>query len=281
MTLVHTRDEAILLVDSAVAKFEEHIVGILVQATAAVRGARDEADSVVRRCAARVAALEAALSSAHEREARAIQSQLIKARANLDQAKRASRRITDVAESAAQLERTYRQQTSGIVAAARSNLSGRASAIAEYHGGGISGLGGGGGAGGAGQAAGLDSFLSPLGMTSIDVGSADLSENPIQGNFERGGATRSDYRWAVQTWNDSVGPGVARGMTRDEFEARDSLSGAPPLRKTVDVYDMFLGTDRIRVDRRPDGSFHIGSGRHRIQIARDLGIRSLPGEVNG
>lgn len=116
-------------------------------------------------------------------------------------------------------------------------------------------------------------------MASVDVMSADLTENPIQGEFGRGGATRADYRWAVQTWHDTIAPGLARGMSRSDFEADDALRGAQPLRRTADVYDMFLGDDHIRVDRRPDGTFNVISGRHRLQIARDLGIESLPGKI--
>ena len=84
----------------------------------------------------------------------------------------------------------------------------------------------------------------------------------------------------MQTWNDTVGPGVAKGMTRDDFAARDLRGDAQPLHKTADVYDMFLGTGRIHVARQTDGSLNIVNGRHRFQVARDLGITSLPGQVS-
>ncbi|WP_456598811.1 hypothetical protein [Blastococcus sp. SYSU DS0616] len=117
------------------------------------------------------------------------------------------------------------------------------------------------------------------------MSAADLEENPIlddhgtQGGFGKGGLSRADYRWAVQTWNDTVGPGVASGKTRDYYAERDMLSNARPLRRTADVFDMFLGSDRIRAERRGDGSLNIINGRHRLLIARELGIKHLPGEV--
>jgi hypothetical protein len=125
-----------------------------------------------------------------------------------------------------------------------------------------------------------------MGLAELDVNDADLDENPILDNdhsretFGKGGLSRADYRWAVQTWNDTVGPGVTSGKTREHFAARDTRSSAKPLRRTADVYDMFLGTDRIRADRQPDGSLNIINGRHRLLIARELGINSLPGEVS-
>lgn len=128
--------------------------------------------------------------------------------------------------------------------------------------------------------------LAGTGLVNLDVDLADLDENPIldddasNGTFGKGGLSRADYRWAVQTWNDTVGPGVSSGKTRDDFAARDARSGARPMRRTADVYDMFLGADRIRADRQPDGSLNIVNGRHRLLIARELGIKSLPGQVS-
>lgn len=280
MTLVRTRDEAIALTDTALGAYAEQAQGILVQAKAAVCAAQDYADRVVRDCRSRAAALEALLSAASERDAPAIRLRLLQAQANLDRAGRASVRIGDAAKTVRDLERRYIQRTSATVAGARAYLHGRAAAIGEYHG--SSGFGVSGRASTNDPSRGDDrptSSLAAFGMASVDVMSADLTENPIQGEFGRGGATRADYRWAVQTWHDTIAPGLARGMSRSDFEADDALRGAQPLRRTADVYDMFLGDDHIRVDRRPDGTFNVISGRHRLQIARDLGIESLPGKI--
>jgi hypothetical protein len=125
-----------------------------------------------------------------------------------------------------------------------------------------------------------------MGLADFDVSAAYLDENPILDDdrprpiFGKGGLSRADYRWAVQTLNDTVGPGVASGKTREDFAERDARSNAQPLRRTADVYDMFLGTDRIRADRQPDGSLNIVNGRHRLLIARELGIKNLPGQVS-
>jgi len=280
--LVRTREEALALVDSALAKFDEQVGGFLTQATAVASSAVQQAEGVVRRWETKVRALEAVLAAAEEEERRRIQAELIRAREQLNQARRARRRVADVSEGVRTLQRSYVQQCSPIVAAGRGHLAGRVGAVREYlsgGGGGASGGGGGGGSAGAGPG-GLGAVLAGLGMTSVSVTAADLDDTPIRDGFTRGGLSRGDYRWAVQTWNDTVGPGVARGMTRDDFAARDNGEApAPPLRRTADVYDMFLGSDAIRADRRPDGSLNIINGRHRLQIARELGIKDLPGRV--
>ncbi len=278
MSEVRTRDEAIASVDQAFQKWVQELTGVLSQAAAVASSARGQAEGVVSRCRVRVAALEAALAAADERSRRGLQAELVRARATLDQARRAAVRIVDVATGVTQLQNAHARYGVAQVGAARGQLAGMSRAIESYR----SARVGGGSAVVPGRAAsngGASPALSNFGLSDVDVGAADLADTPIQGEFGRGGASRADYRWAVQTWSDTVGPGVARGMTRDDFAARDQRYEAPPLRRTADVYDMFLGTDRIRVDRRADGSLNVVNGRHRLHIARDLGIRSLPGQV--
>lgn len=280
MTLVRTREEALALVDSALAKFDQQVGALLTQATAVAAGAVQQAEDVVRRCETKVRALEATLAAAEEAKRRRMQAELIQAREQLNQARRAYRRVADVSEGVGTIQRSYAQQYSPIVAAGRGHLAGRVGAVWEYLSGGGGASGGGGGSAGAGSG-GLGAVLAGLGMTSISVTAADLDDTRIRDGFTRGGLSRGDYRWAVQTWHDTVGPGVARGMTRDDFAARDNREPpAPRLRRTADVYDIFLGSKAIRANRRPDGSLNIINGFHRLQIARELGIKDLPGRVS-
>jgi hypothetical protein len=54
------------------------------------------------------------------------------------------------------------------------------------------------------------------------------------------------------------------------------------LRRTADVHDMFLNDGAaLAVERRADGKLTVHTGRRRITIARELGIRTLPGQVIG
>jgi hypothetical protein len=124
-------------------------------------------------------------------------------------------------------------------------------------------------------------WLARSGLADIDVAAADFADNPVTGSFGRGGLTRADYRWAMTTWDQLVRPGLDRGMSRGDFAARDETRAAPPLRRTADVYDMILGSDPIRVERRGDGTLNVINGRHRIEIARELGITQLPAAVTG
>lgn len=282
MTRVHTREEALTLVDTSMARFDEEIGGVLTQASAIAQNAAWQAEGVVGRCATKVQVLESVNGSAAEEDRRRISADLVRAREQLDQARRAFRRVVDVADGLHALQRSYIQRSRPLIAEGRRHLAGRKVAVEQY----LSSGGGGNSHGGAFQpvagSENLGAVLEGMNLGLVSVASADLDETPIQDGFTRGGLSRSDYRWAVQTWDDTVGPGVARGMTRDDFAAYDNREPpAPPLRRTADVYDLFLGTNAIRADRRPDGTLNIINGRHRLRIARELGIKDLPGRVTG
>jgi hypothetical protein len=283
MTEVRTRDEAIAVVDQALHRWSTDVGGLLQQARSVARAACDEVESAVRNRANEVAALSALLESASPEEKRGLQAKLIRAREASEQARRASVRVEDVRAAVGELIKGHTTSTTSQVAVARSQLAAMNRALEGYR--------VGAGTLGGGESSHAHATRSPGGsiqggeLSSVDVSAADLDENPIlddhgtQGRFGKGGLSRADYRWAVQTWNDTVGPGVARGRTRDDYAERDMRSNAQPLRRTADVYDMFLGSERIRVERRTDGSFNIINGRHRLLIARELGIKHLPGEV--
>lgn len=284
MTEVRTRDEAIASVDQALQAWSTNVTGILTQAHSATLAAKDEVEDIVRKRAHEVAAIEALLAHADNEQRRQLQAKLVRAKDAHGQAKRASVHVNDVAASVSQLSRSHTTTAASQIASARAQLSAMSRALEGYRSGGAA-LDGGGSSGGH-ETCMSGGSLSGMGLAELDVSSADLDDNPIlddngsQGTFGKGGLSRADYRWAVQTWNDTVGPGVALGKTREDFAARDAQSNTRQLRRTADVYDMFLGTERIRADRQPDGSLNIVNGRHRLLVARELGIKNLPGQVS-
>jgi len=289
MAEVRTHDEALASVDSALQSWSVEVTGLLVQAQSVVGGAQAEATAAVRRIFSHIAVLEALLTAADQESRLTLQSRLRRAHEALGDAQRALALVAQVEASVRRLSRVHTTASNPHVANARAQLAAMKRAIGDYRSSGR-GIGGNGVPGGPSTAAKLSTeatALAEAGLTGLDVRAADLDENPVlddngvHGTFGKGGLSRSDYRWAVQTWDDTVGPGVAAGKSRQDFVDRDARSNAQPPRRTADVYDMFLGSERIRVDRRPDGSLNIVNGRHRLLIARELGIKSLPGQVSG
>ncbi len=281
MTEVRTRDEALVAVDRGLAQWDTAATGVFVQAAAAASSAQLSAEAAVRRCTMKVAALEQLLRSLGPDDDRGpVERELAVARVSLQTARQGAQQIASVAQRLGALQRKQARSADALVRAARADLAKRTNELGSYRSGGV-GEGGSSASGGSGAGVGVGSdWLNGTGLTEVDVASADFGGNPIIGSFGRGDTTRADYRWAVQTWDEVVRPGVARGMTRADFEARDAQRAAPALRRTASVHDLFLGdSDRLRLTRRPDGKLDVTNGRHRLEVARELGIRSLPGEV--
>ena len=265
MTEVRTRDEAISSVDQALSAWSTNVTGFLKVAQSVARAVVEQAQRQVRTRRSAVAAIRALLDAADQDNKSRLEAELRRAENACTIVQRASADAQRIQESVAQLSRAHASGSATQVSAARSELANMSRALEGYRGGSASF---GGGSSGQAPCGTVGDDLSQLGLTALDVSAADLASNPIldgdpgAATFGKGGLTRADYRWAVQTWNDTIGPGVARGRTRDDF------------------YDMFLGSDRIRVSRRGDGSLDVTGGRHRLLIARELGIKSLPGEVH-
>jgi hypothetical protein len=305
MSEIRTRDEALIAIDRALMQWAAEAGGTLAQAVAAADKTHTAAEAETSRRAQRVATLEALLSTLgpDDPQRAQVQRDLVRAQRSLEAARRATQRIAEVARQVARLQHSHVQTAEVSVSAARADVSRRVTALDAYraaHSGdgsaavaGIvsSALSAVGTAGAAALAAmttspsssalGGPTWLVGCGLADIDVAKADFADNPITGSFGRGGLTRADYRWAVTTWDQVVRPGLDRGMSRDDFAARDQTRGAPPLRRTADVYDMILGSDPIRVERRADGTLDVINGRRRIEIARELGVSHLPAAMTG
>lgn len=285
MTEVRTREEAIASVDQALQVWMTTFSGVLLQSRAIAQAAKNDADAAVMRQKEKVKALEQVLESSQTDEERhRLQRTLGEARELLRRYERARIRINEIDSRIGQLDRAHNVVTMSKVSDARSALSRMLLALDGYQSSARVAVGVPMSSSGLGIGR---SSLSGFGLAELAVDDLDLAENPItdgqapEGNFGHGGVKRADFRWAVQTWNDVVGPGITNGRTREDFVDRDMRSNAEQLRRTADVYDLFIREDsRIRVDRWPDGSLHIIDGRHRILIARELGIKCLPAQVS-
>lgn len=286
MASVTTTDEAVGALRAALAKWRSEARGVISQASAAATGFHSEATREVRQRRTRLAALQRALGALRpEVDPTPLRRQIAAAEAALVRATRATAVAEGVEREARALDRRTAQATEGYAAAAELDLGRRLESLSGYR------VGSTGATTSIGSTAstvrsGADSTASPtdqalrkLGLVSVPLGTASHADNPVIDGYHKGGATRSDYRWAIETWETIVLPGLAAGANRDDFVRRDEARGAIGFRRTAGVYDMFLGDGRLVFSRRPDGSLDVTNGRHRIDIARGLGISHLPGEI--
>jgi hypothetical protein len=199
------------------------------------------------------------------------------AAALLRRARRALDRAQEAARAAQVLQSRNKVSTASSVPQAVHELARKLRALSDYTAASIptneapgSGSGGSGGQG-----------YPVEGIIDVPIEQASFEDNRIKDGYTRGGADISDYRWAVETWQTVVRPNVLAGKTREHFERRDAEMGRQTgLRRTAGVYDMFLGSDPIQFSRRPDGSLEVNSGRHRVEVAKQLGITHLPGRLH-
>jgi hypothetical protein len=241
-----------------------------------------EAEAEVRRRAATKAALEAALASCRHEEREGLKRQLALAAESLEDARRGLQQANGASRAAQALERRISDSAGSRVPRAAGELARKLDALADYYAVPLPT---------SGQPPAIpiaastgdttsDDFGVP-GIVNVPIAHASFDDNPILDGYQRGGANLGDYRWAVEKWETVVRPGVLAGKTREDFERRDAETGSTGLRRTAGVYDMFLGGDPIQFARRPNGSLDVASGRHRVAVAKQLGITHLPGRLHG
>lgn len=271
MSTVRTRDEALLTLDSALGRWLDEFTSSFATSSATVARLSDEAEQTraafLRIAAQHQMAEQSAAAAAAFEAAAAELAGLVRRYGELQLRLESQRRQLDGA-------------ISSNTTAARGDLRRRLGEVARYRGEGASLI--------SSPMAGVpekgqtqeDGTLRSYGLTEIPVSSMNFEDNPIEGKFGRGETNSGDYRWAVETWHTVVSPGVKSGMTREDFERRDTERNAGLFRQSAKVYDLFLGdTDRLRLSPRQDGTYDVVNGRHRVQVARELGINALPASL--
>lgn len=271
--------QAITELDSALSSWATVAAGIALQTTAAVSAIVTELERTVRERAAIVAAVEAGIAPAQPAERTLLTRELQIANGSLEDARRGLRSATEAGRSAHSMARRIDESTNSRVPHALQSLRRKRDALAEYES--VSVPNSPDSPRSASGAPGGNDF-GVQGIVEVPIDDATFDDNPILGPFGRGGATLSDYRWAAETWETVVRPGVLAGKTRDDFARQDAAAGRlTGYRRLGGVYDMFLGDEPIQFSRRADGTLDVANGRHRVQVARQLGITRLPGRIRG
>lgn len=150
-------------------------------------------------------------------------------------------------------------------------------------GGGFAGApsGGAGGSSGGGAGGGSGPAL-PNGVQLIPL---DLIDNPFgreigPGDFGKG-YSPEDLKWGFEALHEVVLPAVRAGKGADYFTERDQRAGLMGARSYHDTYTGFFGqNDAISLNPVPGGRYTIGNGQHRIWLARQMGLTSIPARIS-
>lgn len=77
---------------------------------------------------------------------------------------------------------------------------------------------------------------------------------------------------------ESIKPQIAQGLDSGDFAAQDAANGLDYEHGKQRVYDLFYGSQSIRLNKDGD-AYSIVHGRHRVYVAKELGLDSIPADV--
>lgn len=115
------------------------------------------------------------------------------------------------------------------------------------------------------------------GICTVSLSAIDLSDCSTAAlDFRKVSYER--MREGIQKLTSEVWPAVKRGAGREYFERLDRDAATGYEHGLVRVYDAFFGMEPIRLERQGE-HYVVVNGRHRLAVARDLGVTSLPASV--
>lgn len=135
-----------------------------------------------------------------------------------------------------------------------------------------------GGSGGRPSPSALPGFPSDIVMVPLGM---IRDSDPVVGPQDfSGDYSSSKLEWSHEAFSKVVAPGVGRGLTIEDFRARDAAEGRVGTASYANTYDGFFGSDAIVLGRVGD-SFDVANGRHRIWVARQMGLAAVPARLVG
>ena len=123
------------------------------------------------------------------------------------------------------------------------------------------------------------SRFSERGMVAINV-----AEIPTE---EIGSLSVSDFHKysyeemleGARRFDCEVRPAVEAGSGRDYFQQKDREAGSDYQHGLERLYDAYYGSEPIRVTRLKSGRMEVTNGRHRLFVAKQAGIRTVPASM--
>lgn len=117
-------------------------------------------------------------------------------------------------------------------------------------------------------------------IESVSLDRIDLSDSPVSGaaDFRKVSAQQMQNGW--QKLRDVVAPAVAQGADGDYFARLDDAQGLSGADSYKNIYDVFYGANCIALDQ-VGNTYHVINGYHRLFIAKQLGITTIPARIVG
>jgi hypothetical protein len=123
-----------------------------------------------------------------------------------------------------------------------------------------------------------DSEWVDRGIQDVPLDTIDISDSPVEGEEDFRKVSHDDMVEGFSKLEKVVRPAVEQGADGDTFYQMDQVQGLDYEHGYQRIYDSFYGTDAIRLNRDGERTTVV-NGYHRLQVARELGIKTVPARV--
>ena len=117
------------------------------------------------------------------------------------------------------------------------------------------------------------------GIKDVSIDQIDVSQSNIKGPDDFTKVTYEEVKEGFKKLTDVVQPAVGSGADEAYFSQLDDDKGLKPQQGYLAVYNAFYGTTAIKLDRVGE-KFVPVNGSHRLFVARELGLKTVPAYVD-
>lgn len=267
-------DAAVNAIQDQVSKSVTRVAQTVAEAQAAARQALNRAEAELSAC-----------QQQRDRDCSGVVVAVAKARERLDRAQQAMRLVERASARCVAAQARFSREMLGASRDGQGILNKAAADLGAYLGGSIGSAANSPispGIGSVSSRSGLAPLVgAPAGFADVPLALIDTGDSPVMGSASFGkGYSPEDLAWAYEALHEVVLPAMAAGRGPDYFQERDQAEGRLGTRSYTDTYLGFFGHDAIKLDRQADGSLSVGNGYHRIWVAREMGLKSVPARVD-
>lgn len=116
------------------------------------------------------------------------------------------------------------------------------------------------------------------GIIDVPISQIDTSDSSVQGAQDFRKVSHKQMVDGLQKLEQVVRPAVQNGADGDYFSELDAEEGLEHADGYRRIYDAFYGGEPIRLEKVGD-SYQVTNGQHRLFVARELGLESIPASV--
>jgi len=288
--VVRSSVEALETLRVGLGRLAVEVGDVTADAEAALRQTHSQALAVVSRRQAQVNRLSAELDQCRRRpppptpNCAPIATALADAERSLADAQQAVRAIEQAMNTHSAARARLMREIQALTSQGRNSITAQLGHLVVYLAGG-SALGVGSSTDSAGIAAAIGGTALtqelktvPDGYRMVPLGLIEDSAD-VRGpeDFKKPGYSPEDLAWSYTALREVVLPALARGLGADHFAELDARQGFMGTHSYTECFNGFFSAiEAIRLNGLSSGRYSVANGRHRIWVARELGLDAVP-----